>query len=274
MPERRSLLRVAAVLPVLPVLALLGSGCSDAPASSPDTVRTPGGVPVRYLPGVDDAVRAQLPGEVDEALTRVRSVWSAPLGRVNRTPTPPGEVLVPATSAQFTAGGGDGATGVAATTRSDGTVVLSPQVWTGTSAAGRVVVLAHEFTHVALHSQTSASARWLVEGPPEWTAYRDTGLELAQIAPRVAAIVRAGGALAGPPADAQFDGPLQSAYQSAFTWCSFLADRFGTDAFSDFVVAFTNQPASRLAGGFEARFGVQIAALRVPYLHFQRASFK
>lgn len=287
MVTRRSVLRAIVTAPSLPVVAAI-AGCSRpdpaAPGTTPDTISgttpgtisqvSPGGVPIAYLPGVGAAVRQQTPALVDAALSRVRSVWTAPLATAGRELTVPRSVQVTATQAQFVGLGGGSGQGVAATTRADGTVVLAPDVWTGTTGQGRIVVIAHELTHVVLHSQTSGSARWLVEGPPEWTAYHGTSLTVPAIAPQLAAAVRAGRPATGPPADTAFtNGPLQAAYQSAFTWCTFLVQRSTTAAFAGFVLAATDHSAAQLPAIFEAHFGTSMDGLTSEYEQFQRTTF-
>lgn len=251
-----------------------GTDPASTPASAVTTTVPPSGVPLIYQPGVNAQVRHDAPAVVETALRRVRSVWAAPIAAAGRPLSSPRGVQVTATRDQFTALGGGQAGGVAATTKADGTVILAPDLWTGTTQQGQIVVMAHEFTHVVLHSQTSNSARWLVEGPPEWTAYHDTGLALSVIAPRMAAATRAGRPATGPPTDAEFtEGPLQSAYQSAFTWCSFLVQHSTADVFTGFVIAATDRPAAHLAQIFESHYGTAIASLSNAYQRFQQTTF-
>lgn len=291
MVTRRSVLRAAVVVPVAAAATAM-AGCSDTadPRASSHTRLTPSvgltsgpgvttsvssaGVRIEYLPGVSDAMRGQTPALVDAALARVRSVWASSLAAAGRSLAAPRRVQVAATSTQFLALGGGGAQGVAATTQADGTVVVSPQVWSGTSRDGRIVVFAHEFTHVVLHSQVSSSARWLVEGAPEWTAYHGTSLSLPVIAPQQAAAVRTGDPAAGPPADGAFTrGPIQAAYQSAFTWCTFLVQRSTAEVFTRFVLAATDRSAGQLPDIFEAHYGASMASLASAYQQFQRTTF-
>lgn len=284
MVTRRSVLHAIVALPAAAVAASLagctGSGghdASEAPGRAVDgstSAVSPSGVRIEYHPAVTAKVRDEVPDLVDTALDRVRSVWAAPLAATGRSLTTPRTVQVTASLEQFVALGGGTASGVAATTRPDGTVVLAPDVWTGTTRQGRIVVIAHELTHVALHSQSSTSARWLVEGPPEWTAYHGTSLALPVIAPAMATAVRAGRVAAGPPSDAEFtNGPLPAAYQSAFTWCSFLAQRATSQTFTAFVLAATDEPADQLGSIFEAHYGATVAQLAGAYEQFQRTTF-
>ena len=287
MVSRRSVLRTISLLPAAAAATSL-AGCTrfgddptprDSRRSSfaSDGVRievSPAGIRIETQPGVSETIRTQVPALVDAAMNRVRSVWAAPVAAAGGSLTTPRSVQVSATHDQFVALGGGSAQAVAATTRADGTIVLAPDLWTGTTREGRIVVIAHELTHVVLHSQTSASARWLVEGPPEWTAYHDTSLSLPVIAPQPAAAVRAGHPASGPPADAAFtDGPLQAAYQSAFVWCTFLVQHSTAARFTAFVIDATSQSAAQLATIFEAHYGSSIAALSDAYQQFQRTTF-
>ncbi|KYH44037.1 hypothetical protein [Branchiibius sp. NY16-3462-2] len=287
MVTRRSVLRAISALPAAAVASSI-AGCTrsgdreastdsalpSAASSGVSTSVSPSGIAITFEPGVSAQVREQTPALVDAAASRVRSVWSAPLAAVGRSISGPRSVQVTATQDQFVALGGASGQEVAATTLADGSVVLAPDVWTGTTREGRIVVIAHELTHVVLNSQSSPSARWLVEGPPEWTAYQDTSLSLPAIAPRVAAAVRAGRPAGGPPANTEFtDGPLQAAYQSAFTWCTFLVQRSTAETFTAFVLDATDQSADRLPTIFQAHFGSSIASLVGEYQDFQRTTF-
>lgn len=69
-------------------------------------------------------------------------------------------------------------------------VVLGPDAAGRLTAEGRVVVLAHEFAHVAMRSTTRAELpMWLAEGLAEHLAYRASGLDTRVVA--AAAIARA-----------------------------------------------------------------------------------
>jgi hypothetical protein len=200
------------------------------------------------------------------AVTRVRQVWGDTVLR--------GRVLVevPATDAQFRARGGSAEAGaqLAATTTPDGSVVLAPSLFRTLTPEGRVVVLTHELTHVALHQAAlTAVAHWIVEGSAEFTAYHASTLSAAQLSPQVAAAVRAGHGPAGPPADANFAARPAAAYQEAYVWCRFLAQRFGLPRF----VAFVRSADARQPGAFSREFGTTIPALSAPYAHFLRSKF-
>lgn len=197
------------------------------------------------------------------AVRRVRQVWgvSALTGRVY--------VEVPSNDAEFRRRGGSTEAGaqIAATTTADGRVVLAPALFSRVTRQGRVVVLTHEFTHVALRRGSRTDVpRWVVEGAAEFTAYRATGLSLPELAPQLAKAVRAGRLPPGPPTDARFGSAPQAAYQEALAWCDFLVDRFELARFTRFV---------RSAGAdherdFRTAFGVRPSALRAPFDAFLR----
>lgn len=209
-------------------------GSSDAPSHiMPDAVTVHG----RRVVVTGDVPRPRLRRtvrEADRAATWVTRTW----GEVwhGRAPV---QIYVPRTAREFRALGGDAGDQVSATTTPAGVVVLDPDIWSEVTAEGRVVVLTHELTHVALRqARLTRTPRWVIEGSAELTAYRPTGLSLAQAAPQVATQVRSGRPPSGPPADAAFSdaaNDLQASYQRAYAWCLFLSDRFGLPAFTRFV---------------------------------------
>lgn len=201
-----------------------------------------------------------------QAISQVRQVWGPTVLR--------GDVVieVPVDEAGFRALGGSADSGaeIAATTTKDDRVVLAPRLFTDVTEQGRVAVLTHELTHVALHQATLVGvARWVIEGSAEFTAYRSSGLSVAQLAPDVAAAVRAGNAPTGPPSDAEFTKDPAAAYQAAYTWCVFLVDRFGQPKFTTFVrAADADRPDA-----FMDVFGTSISALGEAYARFLRGEF-
>lgn len=204
--------------------------------------------------------------EAAQAVRRVQRVWGA--GVLQRTL----RIQVAASDAEFRAYGGGVEAGaqIAATTTASGAVVLAPALFTAVTADGRVVVLTHEFTHVALHQATlTGVARWIIEGSAEFTAYDAAAKDLATLAPSLAATVRGGSGPTGPPTDRQFAEDAVAAYQSALAWCRFLADRFGLSKFVSFVrAADAGTPRA-----FEASFGIAANTLRVPYGTYLRTQF-
>jgi hypothetical protein len=84
---------------------------------------------------------------------------------------------------------------------------------------------------VAARGRTvDGSPMWLLEGFADYVGYRDSGLDLAQGAPDLAALVRASGPPPGLPEDRAFraaDRELDLAYQQAWSIARFLAERYG-----------------------------------------------
>lgn len=197
------------------------------------------------------------------AISRVRQVWgdSVLTGRV--------PIEVAADEADFRRRGGnaEGGDQIAATTTPDDRVVLAPSLFTRVTSTGRVVVLTHELTHLALHQAgRHGIRRWVVEGSAEFTAYRSTRLSMSRLAPQLAGEVRAGHAPAGPPGDARFDSEPATAYQEAYAWCAFLVHRFGLQRFTRFVRSADEGGAAE----FATAFGVSSGSLRAAYGQFLR----
>jgi hypothetical protein len=71
---------------------------------------------------------------------------------------------------------------------------------------------------------------WMLEGFADYSGYRGSGLSFDEIAPTLAAVVRAAGPPRVLPEDSDFaaGGSRGSiAYESAWSVASFVADRFG-----------------------------------------------
>lgn len=207
--------------------------------------------------------------DVPRAVSAVRDLWGS---RVLRGTV---RIVVPADLAQFRRAGGSSADGVAATTTSSGTVVLSPRIFTDLTTAGLVVVLSHELTHVALDQHgTGKTPLWVSEGAAELTAFRATSLSLARAAPTLAARVRAGAEAAAPPADALFRSDATLAYQSAYAWCAFLLQRYGADRFTAFVRAADDAASvPGTSSAFQQEFGTSTSAQRRQYDQYLRTAF-
>lgn len=188
-------------------------------------------------------------------------------------------VLLPATAADFetlrsgddpgraptgTAASRQAGDSLGATTRSDGVVVLNPDAVDRLTSEGVQVVLAHEFTHVMLGQyRDHRSPRWVVEGSATWASTRFTGRSLRDLAPGVAADVRAGRVPSGPPVDSALAAGDDRVYQAAGVWCAFLVDHFGERRFVSFV---RSAPLAETA--FVDHFGTSIASLASAYRSF------
>jgi len=152
------------------------------------------------------ALLARIGAQIDDAAAAVTAFWG---------PGWPHEIVVvaAATDEQFAAvGGGD--THTAATTTSD-RIVFAPGAAAMSDAALRIV-LRHELFHYAARAATAADApRWLTEGVADFVARPPVRVDAA---PAV-------------PTDAELDGPDRSAaYDRAWMFARFVADRYGTDA--------------------------------------------
>ncbi|MGV0852806.1 basic secretory protein-like protein [Mycolicibacterium phlei] len=155
-----------------------------------------------------DALLDRIAADLDGAADAVTAFWG---------PEWPRRVTVVAagTDAQFAAvGGGD--THTAATTTAE-RIMFAPGAAQISDEALRIV-LRHELFHYAARAATAADApRWLTEGVADYVA-RPTGPAPAPPAAQL-------------PGDAELSGPDRAAaYDRAWWFARFVADRYGTDA--------------------------------------------
>ncbi|KQU30547.1 hypothetical protein HQ305_10520 [Rhodococcus sp. BP-149] len=150
-------------------------------------------------------------------------------------------LTVTGSDAEFiSAADGFTSTDVAASTIADpvrGGLVTGQRIVFGPTAPDRLTdstrrtVLRHELTHVAMRAVTGEDAPlWMLEGFADYSGYRGSGLSFDEIAPTLAAVVRAAGPPRVLPEDSDFaaGGSRGSiAYESAWSVASFVADRFG-----------------------------------------------
>jgi hypothetical protein len=103
------------------------------------------------------------------------------------------------------------------------------------------VVLTHETTHVATRLSTTASTPlWLSEGVADWVAYRDSGRTAREIAPELAADVKAGRPPAALPTAADFRSgakDLAQAYEGGWLACRLIADQWSPQTLTAFYRA-------------------------------------
>jgi hypothetical protein len=113
-------------------------------------------------------------------------------------------------------------------------VVVNPEAFDRLGLSGRRVVLAHEMTHVAVRSSTTAPVPiWLSEGFADYVGYRDVGLSRRTIAADVLALVRRGKGPRALPGTDDFDPTkttIAPAYSGSWLACRLIADRYGQDA--------------------------------------------
>ncbi|MFC8987272.1 hypothetical protein [Streptomyces sp. NPDC057115] len=138
-------------------------------------------------------------------------------------------------------------------------IIVNPDAFGLLGDSGRQVVLTHEATHVATRAHTSASTPlWLSEGFADWIGYRDGARTPAQAAPELARAVARGDVPEALPADDDFgfsgdaEG-LARAYESGWTACRLIADRWGEDRLRAFY---------RAVGAHDRREGAVEQALR------------
>lgn len=192
----------------------------SAPAPASDSVALPDGRSAQLISLGGDRTRSllsRIDAELDAAADAVTAFWG-PDWR-------PDIVIVAAgTDEQFTAFAGGGADIAAATTPER--IVFAPGAADMTADALRIV-LRHELFHYAARADTAADApRWLTEGvadfvgrSPEQPPRADTAGEL--------------------PTDTELDtaGPVRTlAYDRAWWFAGYVADRYGTPALRELYV--------------------------------------
>lgn len=155
-------------------------------------------------------------------------------------------------------------------------VVLDTRTVQALAPRGRVVVLTHEATHLAMRRDlTGPRPAWLEEGTCEYIAYARTGLAPAQIAAPLLREVVAGRAPRHLPSAEEFAGPRASAaYGAAWLACVLIAEHAGPQGLMSFVRAAqgdrltapgVEKPLRRHTGWdaatFEDRWRTRVAAL-------------
>ncbi|MDR3081328.1 MAG: hypothetical protein LBV60_10465, partial [Streptomyces sp.] len=122
-------------------------------------------------------------------------------------------------------------------------IVVNPDAYGVLSGPGKQVVLTHETTHVATRAHTTAATPlWLSEGYADWIGYRGSGRTPAQVAPELDRSVAQGHVPAALPKDGDFAfagdaGKLARAYESGWTACRMIAERWGEARLNDFYRA-------------------------------------
>lgn len=110
-------------------------------------------------------------------------------------------------------------------------VVINPAAFDTLGDVGRMVVLAHEMTHVATRASTVvAPPIWLSEGFADYVAYEAASVPLAIVASDVLDDVRDGKAPRRLPEQADFDageGDIAAAYEGAWLACRLIVNRYG-----------------------------------------------
>ncbi|MFH9823663.1 hypothetical protein [Streptomyces bobili] len=122
-------------------------------------------------------------------------------------------------------------------------VIVNPDAYAMLGPVGQQVVLTHETTHVATRSDTNAATPlWLSEGYADWVGYRGTGRTPDEAAPELQKAVREGRTPGELPSDQDFGfagdaARLARAYESGWTACRMIAERWGEEKLDAFYRA-------------------------------------
>ncbi|MFC4374350.1 hypothetical protein ACFO5K_09565 [Nocardia halotolerans] len=231
----------------------------------------------------DDALLVAHPGhsadldvlerELAPAVADVNAVWGTDW---NRAPV----VIVAASPAEFTAltrsAGTDTGAEVAAvsltgsyppgTRPTEQRIVFNPDARRRVGDEGMAVLLRHELAHIATRAATTdGSPLWLLEGFAEYIAQHSSGATFSQIAPTLTTRLRAGALPADLVGDAEFAGPDAAfAYESAWSACAFLAERYGRTGLVELYERLATGPQS--AAAQEAAFDTVLGTSRADLL--------
>lgn len=213
-----------------------------------------------------DRITAELPAAVDAVTDFYGTDWP-------RTAL----IFTSGSAEEFAASAGDASagSGVAAVTVSDVVTADRPvsgqRVVFGPQAPDRLTefttrsVLRHELTHVAARAGTvDGSPTWLLEGFADYVGYRGSGVDFERLAPTLSAVVSSGGPPTVLPEDSDFAaGGIRStlAYESAWSVCAYVADRYGEQALRSLygVLATGPKTASDLDGALSTVLGTTAA---------------
>ncbi|GAA2918762.1 hypothetical protein GCM10011428_38730 [Streptomyces violaceus] len=148
----------------------------------------------------------------------------------------------PASSYRGIAAVTTGETGAPARAPAD-RIIVNPDAFALLGGLGEQVVVTHETTHVATRAHTSAATPlWLSEGYADWVGYRATGRVPSEAAPELSRAVSQGEVPAALPEDKDFGftgdaSRLARAYESGWTACRLIADRWGESRLGEFYRA-------------------------------------
>lgn len=188
--------------------------------------------------GLADRIR----GDLDDAADAVTAFWGDDWRRDIA-------VVVTGTDEQFAAMGGGGSDIAAATTSER--IVFAPGA-AGMSDASLRIVLRHElFHHAARHVTAADAPRWLTEGVADYVGRPPIPLP----GPATAAD------LARLPTDVDLDTPGAArslAYDRAWWFSRFIADRYGPDGLRRLYLATCGMGHTDIADGVRDVLGVQL----------------
>ncbi|MFD4428007.1 hypothetical protein [Nocardia sp. NPDC058497] len=216
--------------------------------------------------------------ELEPAITDVSAAWGVDW---NRAPV----IVVAGTPTEFTAltraAGASTTAEVAAvsltgsyapgTRPTDQRIVFNPDARRRVGDEGLATLLRHELTHVATRGATTDGAPlWMLEGYAEYVAQRGQGTTFSQIAPTLTTRLRAGALPTELIGDADFTGTDAAyAYESAWSACAFLADRYGPATLTELYKRLATGPQSPAAQ--DAAFTAVLGASRTELLDGWRA---
>lgn len=148
----------------------------------------------------------------------------------------------PASSYRGIAAVTTGETGAPARAPAD-RIIVNPDAFALLGGLGEQVVVTHETTHVATRAHTSAATPlWLSEGYADWVGYGATGRVPSEAAPELSRAVSQGEIPEALPEDEDFGftgdaSRLARAYESGWTACRLIADRWGESRLGEFYRA-------------------------------------
>ncbi|MFE1247913.1 hypothetical protein [Streptomyces sp. NPDC058735] len=200
--------------------------------------------------GVGQSARSlrHFAGLADRAVPAVSDAWGTAWSRRVVVLVPQslegmaGLLGSPASSYRGIAAVTAGETGGGARTPAD-RIIVNPDAFALLGSVGEQVVVTHETAHVATRAHTTpATPLWLSEGYADWAGYRAAGRTPADAAPELTRAVGRGELPAALPADGDFGftgdaSRLARAYESGWTACLMIADRWGESALRDFYRA-------------------------------------
>ncbi|MET9813820.1 hypothetical protein ABZ322_05715 [Streptomyces sp. NPDC006129] len=184
----------------------------------------------------------------DRAVPAVSDAWGADWSRRVVVLVPKslegmaGLLGSPASSYRGIAAVTTGETGAPARAPAD-RIIVNPEAFALLGGLGEQVVLTHETTHVATRAATTpATPLWLSEGYADWVGYRAVGRSPVDAAPELSRAVSAGRVPEGLPDDEDFGftgdaSRLARAYESGWTACRLIAERWGESRLREFYRA-------------------------------------